>query len=143
METIGTTGIFPQWLSRSLCTFSLNGHFYGPALLCKVRTVCILLRKQVIKVKEINRNMDSMFQEHSNNDVWESSLKDDRPDREGNDNGVGPYKKRKTEKEFPVAKAWRNESMTTQMKARLLKFTVNTKSIKFNMVLSLVERAQV
>lgn len=118
METIG---IFPQWLSRSLCTFSLNGHFYSPALLHKVRTVCILLRKQVIKVKEINRNMDSMFQEHSNKDLWESSLNDDRSDREGNDNRVGPYKKRKNKKGTSSGKAlkkWKHaysdESTTTQ-----------------------------
>lgn len=42
--------------------------------------------------------MDSMFQEHGNKAVWESSLKDDRSDREGNDDRVGWTLREKKEK---------------------------------------------
>lgn len=59
--------------------------------------------------------MDSMFQEHGNKAVWESSLKDDRSDREGNDDRVGRTLWKKRKKELPMAKSWRNESMTTHI----------------------------
>lgn len=42
--------------------------------------------------------MDSMFQEHGNKAVWESSLKDDRSDREGNDDRVGWTLRKKKKK---------------------------------------------
>lgn len=49
--------------------------------------------------------MDSMFQEHSNKAVWESRLKDDRTNREGNDDRVGWTLRKKRKKELPVAKS--------------------------------------
>lgn len=96
-----------------------------------MRTVRILLRKQVIKLKVTNRKMDSMFQEQSNENTCKSSLKDDRLQREGND-GVGPYKKGNF--------LWQR---LKEMKTQLLKFITNTRSIKSNKVLSIEERALV
>lgn len=95
-------------------SFQLEWSFLRSCTTCaKWGLPVILLRKQAIKVKEINRNMDSMFQEHGNKAVWESRLKDDRTNREGNDDRVGWTLRKKRKKELPVAKSWRNESITT------------------------------
>lgn len=77
--------------------------------------------------------MDSMVQEDSNemykNQVWRIIGQTEKE-------MIGLDLTGKKLKELPVAKAWRNESMMTQMH-------YNTKPIKSNMVLSLVERTQV
>lgn len=111
----------------------LNGHFYSLTLLCKKWGLLVFYwaNKQVIK--ERNRKMDSLVQEHSNkmykSQVWRIIGQTVKEIMELDLTG-------KKLKEHPVAKAWRNENMMTQMH-------YNTKPIKSNMVLLLVERTQV
>lgn len=64
-----------------------------------------------MQLRAKSRCMDSRLQEHSNENTWESSLENDQSAREGNDR-VGPRKR-----------------ALEEMKAQLVKFIINTKSI--------------